>query len=221
MGFRMIYDALTKSKLLQKTYRDMGEMNRECKKVFERSFDCLVQNKDKEALELSNEDKKINKHEVDIRNSIMGYLAVNTAPDLNAALTLTSVVIDLERIGDYCKIIAQLGLLYPAKLEDNEYMDIINNMRNTIAEQFDLAYTAFEESDVEKAKNVIDSYFGIKTLHNALVQRLNKEKEIEINKAITYASLGIYLRRISAHLKNICTSVVRPFPEIGFEKKDF
>ncbi|MDI6916526.1 MAG: PhoU domain-containing protein [Thermoplasmatales archaeon] len=221
MGFRMIYDALTKSRLLQKTYKDIGEMNRECKKIFERSFDCLVQNKDKEALELSNEDKKINKYEVDIRNSILGYLAVNTAPDLNAALILTSVVIDHERIGDYCKIIAQLGLLYPAKLEGNEYMDIVNNMRDTIVEQFDLAHTAFETSDVEKAKNVIASYSGIKTLHDALVHKLNKEKEIEINKAIAYASLGIYLRRISAHLKNICTSVVKPFPEIGFEKKDF
>lgn len=221
MGFRMIYDAITKSKLLQKTYRDIGEMNRECKSIFEKSFECLVQNKDKEALELSNEDKKINRYEVDIRNSILGYLAVNTAPDLNAALTLASVVIDHERIGDYCKIIAQLGLLYPAKLEDNEYMHIINSMKNTIVEQFDLAHTAFEESDVEKAKKVIGSYSGIKTLHDALVHKLNKEKDIEINKAITYASLGIYLRRISAHLKNICTSVVKPFPEIGFEKKDF
>ena len=221
MGFRMIYDALTKSKLLQKTYKDIGEMNRECKKIFEKSFECLVQNKDKEALELSNEDKKINRYEVNIRNNILGYLAVNTAPDLNAALTLTSVVIDHERIGDYCKIIAQLGLIYPAKLEDNEYMDIINNMRDTIVEQFDLAYAAFEESDIEKAKNVIAFYSGIKTLHSATVYKLNKEKNIEINKAITYASLTIYLRRISAHLKNICTSVVSPFPEIGFEKKDF
>lgn len=221
MGFRMIYDALTKSKLLQKTYKDIGEMNRECKNIFEKSFECLVENRDKEALELSNEDKKINKYEVDIRNSIMGYLAVNTAPDLNASLTLASVVIDHERIGDYSKIIAQLGLLYPAKLEDNEYMDIINSMKNTIVEQFDLTHTAFEESNVEKAKKVIDSYSGIKALHDALVHKLNKEKNLEINKAITYASLGIYLRRISAHLKNICTSVVKPFPEIGFEKKDF
>ncbi len=217
----MIYDALTKSKLLQKTYKDIDEMNRECKNIFEKSFDCLVQNKDKEALELSNEDKKINKYEIDIRNSIMGYLAVNTAPNLNASLTLASVVIDNERIGDYCKIIAQLGLLYPAKLEVKEYMDIINHMKNTILEQFDLTHTTFEKSDVEKAKKVIGSYSGIKALHDALVHKLNKETNIEINKAITYASLGIYLRRISAHLKNICTSVVSPFPEIGFEKKDF
>ncbi len=174
MGFRMIYDALTKSKLLQKTYKDIGEMNRECKSIFEKSFECLVQNKDEEALKLSNEDKKINRYEVDIRNSILGYLAMNTAPNLNASLTLASVVIDHERIGDYCKIIAQLGLLYPAKLEDNEYMDIINHMKNTIVEQFDLTHTAFDESDVEKAKKVIDSYAGIKTLHTALVHKINK-----------------------------------------------
>ncbi len=221
MGFRMIYDAITKSKLLSEIFEDVEAMNCECKKIFKKSFECLVENKDEEALELSKEDKRINKYEVKIRTDIMGYLAVNAAPDLNLALALTGVVLDYERIGDYCKIIAQLGLLYPAKLEDSEYMEIINNMRETVLKQFDLTHEAFKENDAAKANTVIGSYKGVKSLHDALVHRLNKDKEIEINKAIIYATLPIYLRRISAHLKNISTSVVAPFPELGFEKKDF
>ncbi|MDI6708073.1 MAG: PhoU domain-containing protein [Candidatus Thermoplasmatota archaeon] len=221
MGFRMIYDAITKTKLLEQIYEDVGKMNRECKEIFKKAYECLVKNRDEEALELAREDTKINKYEVKIRNDIMGYLAINTAPDLNTALTLASVVIDYERIGDYSKIIAQLGLLYPAKLEDGEYIDIITQTMNTVLKQFDLAHEAFVEGNDRKAQLVIDSYAGIKTLHDALVHKINKEKDIEINKAIVYAALAIYLRRIGAHLKNIATSVIAPFPEIGFEKKDF
>ncbi|MEW6069260.1 MAG: PhoU domain-containing protein, partial [Candidatus Thermoplasmatota archaeon] len=193
----------------------------ECKKIFEKAYECLVENKDKEAMELAREDRRINKYEVKIRTDIMGYLAVNTAPDLNTALTLASIVIDYERIGDYSKIIAQLGLLYPAKVEDGEYVDIVTQMKNTVLKQFDLTHDAFANQDDKKAQLVIDSYAGIKTLHDALVHKLNKEKDIAINKAIVYAALAIYLRRIGAHLKNIATSVIAPFPEIGFEKKDF
>ena len=221
MPFRMIYDAIKKSKLLEKIYENTGEMNRECKAIFERSFDCLESDRKEEACELSSEDRNINRYEIKIRNEVLGYLAINSAPDLGTSLTLTSVVIDYERIGDYCKNIAQLPLLYPTKLDDHEYMEIIGHMKTTILEQFDLTYNAFKESDPETAGKAMERFTGIKTLHDALVQKINKDKKIGTNKAITYASLAIYLRRVSAHLKNIATSVVKPFPELGFEKKDF
>ena len=37
-------------------------------------------------------------------------------------------------------------------------------------------------------------------------------------KAIVYASLASYMRRISAHLKNIASGVINPYPELGFKK---
>jgi phosphate uptake regulator len=131
---------------------------------------------------------------------------------------LASVVIDYERIGDYCKNIAQLTLLYPTDLNDGGYMDLINHMKESIDKAFDLTYDAFQKDDLEKARKVIEGHEGLKSLHAALVQRINEDNKLDSNKAIVYASLGSYLRRISAHLKNICSGVINPFPEIGFKK---
>jgi phosphate uptake regulator len=186
--------------------------------MFQLSFNCLINCDDKLACNLSEEDVRINKYEVQIRNEILEYLAINRSPNLNASLIISSIVIDYERIGDYCKNIAQLTLLFPAKLNDDEYMKIINHMKVSILGAFDLTYQAFQKDDKNKAKKVIKGHEGLKNLHSALVQKINENKKLDANKAIVYASLASYLRRISAHLKNISSGVINPFPELGFKK---
>ena len=218
MPFREVWDAVTKSKMLVKIWEDAGKMHKESKKMFKLSFNCLVKCDDKLACDLSEEDVRINKYEVQIRDEILGYLAINRSPNLNASLILSSIVIDYERIGDYCKNIAQLTLLFPTKLNDDEYMKIINQMKELILGSFDLTYQAFQKDDKNKAKKVIKDHDVLKNLHTTLVQKINEDKKIDVNKAIVYASLASYLRRISAHLKNISSGVINPFPELGFKK---
>ena len=46
-------------------------------------------------------DKKINSFERDVRRKVMTHLAISGSQDLGSGLILTSVVIDIERIGDY------------------------------------------------------------------------------------------------------------------------
>lgn len=219
MPFRAIRDAFIKVGLLKEIYEKVEKMNIECKKIFDETINCLLQRRIEYIREIADEDKIINKYEVEIRNDILNYLAINRAPDLNAALILTSIVISYERIGDYCKGIANLYASYPCVLEKDEYMEIILQMRTTIEEQIELTRIAFKECDTEKARKVVDSYGGIKTLHQAIIEKLNKDTQIKTNNAITYACLSMYLRRISAHLKNTSTAILYPFPEIGFEKK--
>lgn len=218
MSYKEIWDAITKSKMLVKIWKDAGKMHKEGKKMFLLSFDSLISRNKKTASKLANEDIRINKYEILIRSEILKYLAINRSPNLNASLILASVAIDYERIGDYCKNIAQLTLLYPTDLNDGGYMDLINHMKESIDKAFDLTYDAFQKDDLEKARKVIEGHEGLKSLHAALVQRINEDNKLDSNKAIVYASLGSYLRRISAHLKNICSGVINPFPEIGFKK---
>jgi len=220
MPIKKIWDAMTKSKLLTSIYEETSEMNKECKNIFEESFTCLLQCKEDTAQKIADEDERINKYEIKIREDILGYLGINTAPDLGSSLTLSAVVASYERIGDYSKGIAQITFLYPTTLGDDEYYQNILIMKDTITKQFDWTYKAFKESDIEKAEQVIATYNGIKSIHEAVVETLNKDDKIERNKAIVYATLTIYLRRISAHLKNICTSINNPFPMFGFEDDD-
>jgi phosphate uptake regulator len=218
MPFREVWDAITKSKMLVKIWEDAGLMHKESKKMFKLSFNCLVNCDDKVACNLSEEDIRINKYEVKIRNEILEYLAINRSPNLNASLILSSIVIDYERIGDYCKNIAQLTLLFPTKLTEDRYMKLINEMKEAIIKSFDLTYKAFQKDDKNKAKNMIKGHENLKNLHSDLVKKINENKKLDVHKAIVYASLATYLRRISAHLKNICSGVINPFPELGFKK---
>ena len=62
-------------------------------------------------------DKKINHFERDVRRKIMTHLTVNPQQDLSSGLVLVSVVIDIERIGDYTKNIYDLAVNHPEKLD--------------------------------------------------------------------------------------------------------
>ncbi len=53
-------------------------------------------------------DRKINRFERDVRRKVMTHLAVSGREDLGSGLILVSVVIDIERIGDYTKNIYDL-----------------------------------------------------------------------------------------------------------------
>ena len=59
----------------------------------------------------------INAYEREVRRKVFTHLAVTGERDLHAGLVLVSVVIDIERIGDYTKNIVELALHHPDKLD--------------------------------------------------------------------------------------------------------
>ena len=48
-------------------------------------------------------DKIINKYEREVRRKVLTHLAVQGAKDIPSSLVLITVIIDIERIGDYTK----------------------------------------------------------------------------------------------------------------------
>ncbi len=220
MEFKKIFDAIFKSKILLGIYQEVEKMHLECQKMFEESFESLIKNNDELARRLIREDLEINRLEIKIRKEILGYLAVNTAPNLNSALILVVTVSNYERIGDYAKGIARLALSYPSEFKKNGYPKRIFEIKNLISKEFEIVFMAFKNQDLEKAKEVIEIYKKIRKIEEGIVADLNQEKKLKINTAITYALLSTYLRRIGAHLKNIATGIIRPFPLIDFEKQE-
>jgi len=221
MPFFKLMNIIKANKALDAIYQETGDMNRECKRIFLLAFDALMKCEAIPLAEMADEDRKINKYEVDIREKILKYLAFTSAPSFNSTLILLNTVISYERIGDYSKGIASLGVSYPVCLNpESEYCKIVVLIKETLVKEFDLTYKGFIDSDAAKAKQVVASYQGIKSLHEALVARLGRDDKLDNNSAIVYASLGIFMRRIGAHLKNICTSVLYPSTEFGFAHKE-
>ena len=62
-------------------------------------------------------DRQINKYEREVRRNVLTHLSVAGTQNLVPGLALISIVIDVERIGDYTKNIAGLASLHKMKLK--------------------------------------------------------------------------------------------------------
>ena len=62
-------------------------------------------------------DRRINKYERSVRRKIVTHMSVSSKPDINLGLILTSIVIDIERIGDYTKNIVELAVSVPGPFD--------------------------------------------------------------------------------------------------------
>lgn len=219
MMFKELYDAIRKGSILKEAFEAVERMHNQARAMYEHSLTSLVEDRDEMAQDIKKKDHVINVAVTEVRREILEYLAMNSSPNLSFSLVLIGMIIDYERIGDYCKNIAQLGLNYPAKLEPSPYFDIFTNIRNNITEMFDLTLQSLTRSDTVKAKKVMDMHEYTKECHAQMVSMLKKGEDIEVMTAIVYALSSEYLTRISGHLQNIASTVVQPFDKVGFEEK--
>ncbi|MCD6414161.1 MAG: PhoU domain-containing protein [Candidatus Diapherotrites archaeon] len=214
MVFKDIVDAFTKSNMVKQTYEEVGEMHHELERMFKEARNCLVGggtiNK------VVEEDVLVNKKQIHIRKQIINYLAMNSAPDVTAALELVEIASEYERIGDYCKNLSQLETIYGINLSNDSPSKKIIEMTDLIEEEFHLVHDAVKYEDEKLAKKCEKRHKEMKVLHQELIECIKKHPEMKAVKAAVYSSAGTYCRRISAHLKNVSTAVTNPFPEMGF-----
>lgn len=190
-------------------------------KMYQEAVRCLRRCDNSEMrIDIYKTDKIINKSERQIRRDILTHLVMFDKAEIPGGLTITSIVIDIERIGDYTKNIADLANLHKDKLNGGIYEDVLSNIEKRIEEFFEITLKAFPESDADLARKVVEGYREVSkdcTLTtNSLIQG---NGEFSVSDAVT---LGLYLRflkRTGAHLFNICTSIVNPFHRIGYSEK--
>ena len=213
--FKEFFVHWRKKDLLHQALEDAYIMMAQAAEMFKFARDVLFE-KQKEGMDIYRQDRIINKYEIDIRRKVLEHLSVNPREDLTASLILTSVVIDIERIGDFSKNIVELASMYPEALVGKKYIPKLLEMSRKVEEFFKLTEEAFKEADVEKGKLVMAEHAKIACTCDSMLEELVKDTEIPGRKAIVCALLTRYLKRISAHLKSIASSVVNPFQRIGF-----
>lgn len=220
MSIKEVMDALKKSDFLKECYETAKEMHYETEEMFDEAYMAFKNNDTGEAEKISEEDARINELEIELRKKIMIYLANNSSPDLNLSLSLISVSKDYERIGDYCKNIAQLQSMLPVDINgDGEYIDLIEEMHDLVKKEIRAVHDAGRDEDPEIARECGKHYEELKEVHSRMIGRIKENKEeLAADKATVYGLITTYLRRIGAHLHNISTWVINPFPQKGFEK---
>ena len=164
-------------------------------------------------------DKKINEFERDVRRKVMTHLAIGGKEDIGSGLVLVSVVIDIERIGDYTKNIYDLAVNYPKKLNAGSLEDRLSQIEQITQNLFEESTIAFKNQNIDKARELMEHYKeNISSQCDEITNEIimGKISDLDVNTASAVGLYARYLKRVAAHSRNLISSVVNPFERIGY-----
>jgi len=170
--------------------------------------------------DIREKDRLVNKLQQEVRRNLLTHLSLSGIKDINPALILAAIIIDLERIGDYTKNIAELAAWHPRRLEVERYEDQLQQMEERVRELFDAVLGAFRTSDETAAREIMADHRNLTQRCDISVRELIAgEDQLNKPQAVTLALYFRYLKRVGAHLTNIASSIVNPYHRIGFRPK--
>ena len=220
--WKTLIGAFKKDNLYQQALAEACEMLETDGRMFEASVESLRRSDTADiAVDIYKLDKEINRSERDVRKKVMTHLVVSGGTELAHGLALISVVIDIERIGDYTKNIYDLARRHPARLDAGTLEPLLGEIESGITENFLNTIRAFRDSDEDLARGVMEGY---KEEHSANCEEII-DKVIEGGVGLSpedSAAVALYtryLKRIGSHSRNITTSIVNPFHRIGYPEK--
>jgi len=153
---------------------------------------------------------------------VFNHLAISGPETLPSGLVLVSIIVDIERIGDYTKNMVELVMNHPAKLETGVFESDLQRVESAVEDNFARTKECFEKADAETARELLKEYEWVSRLCDrrlfALVRQ--EDKSIPSGDAVSLAMYFRWLKRINSHLRNVTTSVVNPFDRIGFRPKN-
>jgi len=164
-------------------------------------------------------DKAINKTERSIRRELLVHGTVRGADvDQGLMLTYMSLAKDIERIGDKCKDIWELAEM-GADLSISEDVEELQSHREDIAGLISETLIAFTSQDTERVHELIPKiredgdHYDNHVTELVMSQRPSRE-------AAPQALFYRYVKRLSAHLSNILSSIVMPIDRLDFYNPD-
>jgi Na+/phosphate symporter len=173
--------------------------------------------------DLYKKDKRINKFEKKVRRDVIEHLSIAGTERLASGLTLVSIIIDVERVGDYTKNILELAETHIPRLHAGKNEDDLKRVEIAVEEAFTRVRRMLETSDQTEAQAFIKDYAWLNPLCDNRVRDYVRTRDDSVSAcdAVALALYFRYLKRIHSHLRNITTSVFRPFHKLGFvSKKD-
>ena len=169
---------------------------------------------DQASADVDTDDKSINEGEILVRRYIIQHLTLNPKHDLPSSLAVLSIVHDVERIGDYAKSLLELNRFSHLCEGDSEYARQSREIHDDIAPLFGQVREALRESDVETATQVMARHEQIKKRIDEFLESVMQDAGTQ-RDAVLYSLAVRFLRRTSAHLGNIASSVVNPLDRIS------
>ncbi|MFH1438337.1 MAG: PhoU domain-containing protein [Pseudomonadota bacterium] len=206
--------------LIEDAKKDCVHMLDAGEEMFRIVANTLKELTDKDELEaVRRMDKTLNQEVRDVRKKVYQHLAISRGKDLVSGLQLITIVIDLERIGDYTKNLVELVEMIPAKMDFGAHESTYTTVHSKTLKMFALVRQAFVDDDEKKAREALSLYDDVSKTCDGTTREVIKGGSMDDN--VTKPDLALvlfmrYMKRINAHLKNVATSIINPFHMIGF-----
>ena len=218
--FKQIFEIFKSDSLYEQALVECHEMLDIDLTMFKASLESLRKSDSADIdIDIYAMDKKINEFERDVRRKIMTHLAVGSREDVGSGLVLVSVVIDIERIGDYTKNIYDLAVNHPKKLDGSSIEDRLGEIEKISFHLFEDSIDAFKNQDIDKARGLMGFYKEqISAQSDAITNDIisGKIAGFAAGRSAAIALYARYLKRIAAHSRNLISSIVNPFESIGY-----
>ena len=218
--FKQIFDIFKSDSLYEQALSECHEMLDIDLTMFKESIKSLRKSDSADIkIDIFAMDKKINEFERDVRRKVMTHLAIGGREDIGSGLILVSIVIDIERIGDYTKNIYDLAVNHPKKLNGGSIENQLSELETESFSFFEDAIDAFKKQDIEKARNLMNLYKDKISNQSDLITNqviMGKVGDLDIGTSAAVSLYSRYLKRIAAHSRNLISSVVNPFERIGY-----
>ncbi len=204
----------TKTTLLKEATEEVDKMLDTTKDMYIFSMRVLMDN-EKEVADIYQLDQQLNEMQINVRKKVVEHLSINPRQDITSSLILVTIIVDIERIGDYAKNLIELAHHYPELLR-GPYIDRIRKIEETITSNFADTIIAFKEANIETAQKVMEVHARLAPEIEKIIEDILNDNTLNGREAVIYALLARFLKRVSAHLKNVASSVVNPFHRLGY-----
>ncbi len=222
--FKQLLSVFKKDSLMNRAYQRTFEMIGITHNMFLKAKKSLRHTEDSNIdIDIYDKDIEVNKFEREVRRNVLNHLIMSGEAELPSGLILVSIIIDIERIGDYTKNMLELAMNHPSRLDGGELEAGLQKVETAVGEMFVQTRTCFERSDKELALKLLTSYEWVNRFCDEKVFQLVKipDKSMAPGDAVSLVLYFRWLKRIHSHLRNIVTSVVNPFDRIGFKPKEY
>jgi phosphate uptake regulator len=221
--FKELIELWRSDNLLTQALNDSNTMIESTYEMFKESVRSLRDSDGGEMrMDIYEKDKMVNEYEQEVRRKVLKHLAITGGVNIIPGLILTSIVIDIERIGDYTKNIMELAVSHPRRLDVDRFEPEVRKIEAAVNRLFEGAIPTLKNSDKKAALALIEESLWISGKCDDIVDELirNEVPEISTSTAVSTALYVRYLKRVNAHLRNIISGIVNPFERIGFRKEE-
>lgn len=209
--FERFFGKATGSTLIEAAFDDVSSMLQQSARMLDLALRALLENEPLE-VDLDHMDDRVDEGERMVRRTVLEHLSLNPEQDLVASLVLVSMVQDAERVGDFAR---GLGELLPLARGPREgpFAERLRIIVDEIRPLFSLTEEAFRNDDAEKALVVVATHRRVKLQLKDYTAEV-AASDLGPDMAVVYSAAARILRRVGAHLSNICSSVVQPYDRI-------